>query len=62
MNVLITGASRGVGRAIASRLARPGGRVIVNYVRSADEHQDRLARCPDDYCHIPDALLRKYRS
>lgn len=35
---------------------------LVNYVRSADEHQDRLARCPDDYCHIPDALLRKYRS
>lgn len=34
---------------------------LANYVRSAAEHQDRLARCPDDSCHIPDALLRKYR-
>lgn len=33
---------------------------LLNYVRSADEHQDRLARCPDDYCHIPSALLNKY--
>ncbi|GEE03811.1 peptide methionine sulfoxide reductase MsrA [Gordonia spumicola] len=35
---------------------------MVNYVRSADEHQDRLARCPDDSCHIPRELLSKYRS
>lgn len=34
---------------------------LTNYVRSADEHQDRLARCPDDYCHIPKALLEKYK-
>lgn len=34
---------------------------LVNYVRSADEHQDRLARCPDDYCHIPKELLKKYQ-
>jgi len=33
---------------------------LVNYVRSAEEHQDRLARCPDDYCHIPRALLSRY--
>lgn len=33
---------------------------LVNYVRSADEHQDRLARHPDDYCHIPRELLKKY--
>ena len=33
---------------------------LTNYVRSADEHQDRLARCPDDYCHIPPTLLTKY--
>ncbi len=26
---------------------------LTNYVRSAEEHQDRLARCPNDYCHIP---------
>lgn len=34
---------------------------LTNYVRSADEHQDRLTRCPDDYCHIPQALLNKYK-
>lgn len=34
---------------------------LTNYVRSAEEHQDRLTRCPDDYCHIPDELLTKYK-
>lgn len=33
---------------------------LVQYVKSADEHQDRLDHFPDDYCHIPKALLRKY--
>lgn len=35
---------------------------LTNYIRSADEHQDRLDRCPDDYCHIPKSLLSKYKS
>lgn len=34
---------------------------LTNYVRSAEEHQDRLARCPDDYCHIPEEILHKYK-
>lgn len=34
---------------------------LVNYVRSAEEHQDRLEKCPNDYCHIPAELLNKYR-
>ncbi len=33
---------------------------IKNYVASAAEHQDRLDKCPDDYCHIPTAMLSKY--
>lgn len=33
---------------------------LANYVRSAEEHQDRLARCPEDSCHIPAELLTKY--
>ncbi|MFS0786694.1 peptide-methionine (S)-S-oxide reductase [Shouchella sp. 1P09AA] len=33
---------------------------LTHYIRSADEHQDRLTRCPDDYCHIPETLLKKY--
>ncbi len=34
---------------------------LSNFVRSDAEHQDRLTRCPDDYCHISDELLQKYR-
>ncbi len=34
---------------------------LTNYVRSAEEHQDRLARCPEDYCHIPEEILSKYK-
>ncbi|APC47730.1 peptide-methionine (S)-S-oxide reductase [Virgibacillus halodenitrificans] len=34
---------------------------LANYVKSAEEHQDRLAKCPNDYCHIPEALLNKYK-
>lgn len=34
---------------------------LTSYIRSAEEHQHRLARCPDDNCHIPAELLTKYR-
>jgi 3-oxoacyl-[acyl-carrier protein] reductase len=34
---LVTGASRGIGRAIAERLSRAGAAVAINYTRSADE-------------------------
>ncbi len=34
---------------------------LTNYVKSDDEHQDRLTLHPDDYCHIPLDLLHKYR-
>lgn len=33
---------------------------LKNYVRSAEEHQDRLAKHPDDYCHIPKEMLERY--
>lgn len=33
---------------------------LGNYVRSAEEHQDRLARFPEDSCHLSAELLTKY--
>ena len=34
---------------------------LINYLKSADEHQDRLQRFPDEVCHLPKPLLYKYR-
>ena len=34
---------------------------LNNYIPSDPEHQDRLTRCPEDSCHIPISLLRKYK-
>lgn len=35
--------------------------LLTNYVRSDEEHQDRLMNNPNDYCHIPRQVLYKYR-
>lgn len=35
---------------------------LTNYIKSADEHQDRLTLHPGDYCHIPVGLLNKYKN
>lgn len=34
---------------------------LRNYVESDAAHQDRLTRNPNEPCHIPKALLHKYR-
>ena len=34
---------------------------LSNYLRSAEEHQDRLQRFPGDECHLPQSLLHKYK-
>jgi enoyl-[acyl-carrier protein] reductase III len=40
MNVIITGASRGIGRATAEKVAGPGVRVVVNYLQNAAAAQE----------------------
>ena len=34
---------------------------LSQLLKSADEHQDRLQRFPDEVCHLPKSLLHKYR-
>ncbi len=40
MNVIVTGGSRGIGRAIATRLAREGGRVVINYLQNEEAAEE----------------------
>src|SRR5690348_17968570 len=40
---IVTGASNGIGRAIAERLAQEGATIIVNYGKSADKAQQVVA-------------------
>jgi len=42
-SVLVTGASRGIGRVIALHFARAGARVIIHYNRNLDAAQETLA-------------------
>ena len=37
---IVTGASRGIGRAISERLARDGAAVVINYARSVDKAEE----------------------
>lgn len=41
--ILITGASRGIGRAVAKRCAAEGANVIVNHLKDKDEAEEAMA-------------------
>ena len=42
---IVTGASRGVGRATALRLAEAGANVVVNYLSNSGEAAETVAEC-----------------
>ena len=41
---LVTGSSRGIGKAVAERLSEDGVSVVVNYVKSADDAKEVVAK------------------
>jgi 3-oxoacyl-[acyl-carrier protein] reductase len=45
---LVTGSSRGIGRAIAQRLSREGAAVAINYVSSSDKADEVVAAITSD--------------
>ena len=49
-NALVTGASRGIGRAIALELAKRGAFVVVNYNGSEDAANETVAAV--SYTHL----------
>ena len=67
---LVTGASRGIGRAIALRLAARGARVVVHYCQRQREAEDVATECgrgsfalQADFCQTgsPQQLARDFR-
>ena len=45
---LVTGASRGIGKAVAIRLARMGYPVLINYLRNSDAAQNVVDEITND--------------
>ena len=46
--VVVTGASRGLGRAIAEELAGGGAKIVVNYVRSKEPAEELVSQLGED--------------
>ena len=55
---LVTGASRGIGRAIAIELAKTGAFIIVNYSSSPEAAQETLNAIRDEL--VTDSLVYRY--
>lgn len=45
---IVTGASRGIGRAVAERFASQGAKVVINYVSNEGEARDVVSRIESD--------------
>lgn len=54
---LVTGGSRGIGAAIALRLAKAGARVVINYRSNQDAAEKVLAEVKK---HSPDSLIKAF--
>ena len=49
---LVTGSSRGIGRAIAAQLARDGWAVCINYIQRRDCAESLAAQLTDEGCRV----------
>lgn len=56
--ILVTGASRGIGRTIAKELANDGNKVIANYLNSEDAAQSLKAECENIELYKADVSKR----
>jgi 3-oxoacyl-[acyl-carrier protein] reductase len=45
---LVTGSSRGIGRAVVERLSREGASVVINYLSSSDTAEEIVAAITAD--------------
>src|SRR6266849_2774267 len=48
--VVVTGASRGIGRAIAEDLGHEGAKVVVNFLKSKEAAEDLVAKLQQGGC------------